>query len=374
MGFSLRRSAYGDLRGWSEDSVDRAFVAFRRSARQAISVGPYRTGRIGAGHEDFRPAFAAAAETGNQHLDAGAARRFFETWFLPYAITLDDGGSGLVTGFYEPVVEVRATPDARHVHPFLRPPLSLIKVLDPANPPTGIPEGFAFCMRDGETWRICPDRGAIETGALAGQGLEIAYAAEKADVFFAHVQGAARLDFGDGTRTRITYAAKSGHPFTGIGRLLVDRGEIPLGEISMQSIRSWLAAHPLQADGLMRENRSYIFFREAPVDDESLGPVAAAKVPLEPGRSMAVDRTIHTFGTPFFVSAPDLKDFAAARPFARLMIAQDTGSAILGPARGDLFTGSGDSAGDLAGAIRNHASFTILLPKIFDASRLARHG
>ena len=181
--------------------------------------------------------------------------------------------------------------------------------------------------------------------------------------FFAHVQGSARLDFGNGEVARITYAAKSGHPFTGIGRLLIERGEIPASEISMQSIRRWLRDNPQLSDALMWENRSFIFFDEVPVPDQSLGPVAAAKVPLEPGRSMAVDRLLHSFGTPFFVQAPKLKDFDGDKSFARLMIAQDTGSAILGPARGDLFTGSGDNAGELAGAVNAVARFTVLLPR-----------
>lgn len=374
MGFSLRRSGYTDLAGWSEDATDRAFAAFRRSALHAINIKPYRTGLVGAGHEAFLPAYAVAAAIADHGIDADAARQFFEDWFQPFVVEPNDGQSGLVTAFYEPVVHVRATPDAKYRHPFLRPPASLAKVEDQAHPPAGVPEGYAFFIERDGTAQICPDREAIETGALAGQDLEIAYAADKADVFFAHVQGAARLDFGDGIRKRITYAAKSGHPFTGIGRLLVDRGEISLDQISMQSIRSWLAGHPQQADRLMWQNRSYIFFREAVVEDETLGPVAAAKVPLEPGRSMAVDRSFHTFGTPVFVSAPNLKDFDADRPFARLMIAQDTGSAILGPARGDLFTGSGDRAGELAGAVRSDAGFAILLPKGFDPSKLSSHG
>lgn len=374
MRFSLRRSAFCELPGWSSDPMAGAFAAFRRSAQYAIHVKPYRAGLIGAGHGASLSACNAAVDTGDRDIGADAARQFFETWFNPHAVRPEEGQSGLVTAFYEPIVHVRATPDTDYRYPFLRPPDSLAKVDDPAHPPEGIPEGYAFCIeRDGAV-QTCPDREAIEKGALAGQYLEIAYAADKADVFFAHVQGAARLDFGDGTRTRITYAAKSGHPFTGIGRLLVDRGEITSDQISMQSIRSWLAGHPQQADQLMWQNRSYIFFREVSVEDEALGPVAAAKVPLEPGRSIAVDRAFHTFGTPIFVSAPNLKDFDGDRPFARLMIAQDTGSAILGPARGDLFTGSGHRAGELAGAVRSDASFTILLPKGFDPSKLSAHG
>src|SRR5690606_12670521 len=165
-----------------------------------------------------------------------------------------------------------------------------------------------------------------------------------------HVQGAARLRFGDGTQRRVTYAAKSGHRFTGPGGILVAMGEIPRAAISMQSIRQWLHAHPDRVDEILWRNRSYIFFRETALGDPDAGPVAAAKVQLESGRSVAVDRLIHTFGTPIYIDAPFLDRFGKA-PFRRLMIAQDTGSAIVGSARGDLFAGSGEAAGETAGAI-----------------------
>jgi len=130
----------------------------------------------------------------------------------------------------------------------------------------------------------------------------------------------------------------------------------------MQSIRAWFKAHPDRVNDILWQNRSYIFFREAPVDDAELGPIAAAKVPLTPGRSVAVDRLLHTFGTPFYIDAPTLTAFGQ-RPFRRLMIAQDTGSAITGPARGDLFAGSGDAAGEIAGVVRNAADFYALVPR-----------
>ena len=130
----------------------------------------------------------------------------------------------------------------------------------------------------------------------------------------------------------------------------------------MQSIRAWFAENPGRVDEILWHNRSYIFFREAEVDDPALGPVAAAKVPLTPGRSMAVDRLLHTFGTPFFIHAPELTAFGG-KPFRRLMIAQDTGSAIVGPARGDLFAGSGDAAGEIAGVVRAQADFFALIPR-----------
>lgn len=374
MSFSLRRTAFADLEGWFADDMTRAFDAFRRSARHALEIKPYRTGRFGLAHRHFLPAFVAAVENGDGVLSDGAAREFFQSRFQPYEIVPPAGETGLVTAFYEPVVSVRRQRDSEFRHAFLRPPARLVKIPDPMNPPEGIPPGYAFALQCEDGVRVCPDRNEIDTGALDGQDLEIAYAKDKADVFFAHVQGSARLDFGDGRQTRISYAAKSGHPFTAIGRLLVERGEILQKDISMQAIRRWIASHTDTADELMWQNRSFIFFDVFPVDDDRLGPVAAAKVPLEPGRSMAVDKTIHTFGTPFFVTAPDLTDFDGSGKFSRLMIAQDTGSAILGPARGDLFTGSGDMAGLQAGAVRNEATFVILLPVGTDPERLDAYG
>lgn len=345
-----------------------AFAAFRRSAIYALDIKPYRQGALAPSQAKFQAAFRAARDINLDILDRGAGRSFFENRFQPFDVFVNgldsDPMSGQVTAFYEPIIRASRIPTTSFRFPFLRKPAQLRKIEDPDIPPAGIEPGFAFAMDVGNDSReTCPDRRAIESGAFDGQGLEIAWVEDKVDVFFAHVQGSARLDFGNGEVARITYAAKSGHPFTGIGRVLVARGEIPASEISMQSIRRWLQDHPHRSDELMWENRSFIFFDEVPVPDQNLGPVAAAKVPLQPGRSMAVDRLLHSFGTPFFVQAPRLKDFDADKSFARLMIAQDTGSAILGPARGDLFTGSGDFAGELAGAVNAVARFTVLLPR-----------
>jgi membrane-bound lytic murein transglycosylase A len=181
------------------------------------------------------------------------------------------------------------------------------------------------------------------------------------DAFFIHIQGSARLALPDGRRMRVTYAAKTGHPFTAIGRILVEAGELSLAEATMDGIRGWLAERPERVRALLDRNRSFIFFREAAVEDERLGPVAAAKVPLTPMASIAVDRELHTFGTPFFIDAPTLGEIGG-EPFRRLLVAQDTGSAIVGPARADIFVGSGASAGSVAGRVRHPGDFFALLP------------
>ncbi len=348
--------SFDDLPGWRSDSPAAAFSAYRLSAvRQKVK--PYRTGSLGIEVAAFEPANAAARAV--ELLEDEAARTFFKSWFQPCRIVAD----GFVTGFYEPVVEASLVPTERFCVPLLGRPADLFEIDELDDRPPGLAPDLRFARRDADG-RLSAyfDRGEIERGALAGRGLEIAWLESCVDAFFIHVQGAARLRLAGGSERRVTYAAKSGHDFTGPGRLLVAMGEIAPDAVSMATIRAWLAANPDRIDEILWQNRSYIFFREAEVDDPDLGPIAAAKVPLTPGRSIAVDRTLHTFGTPFFVHAPTLDAFGAA-PFARLMIAQDTGSAIVGPARADLFAGSGDAAGDIAGGIRHPANLFALLPR-----------
>lgn len=353
----FRTVVFSDLPGWREAGHAQAFAAFRRSAFHVLTK-PYRTGALGVDFSAFADAYAAARAAGD--LDGEAARIFFESHFVPAAVA-PDAGYGFVTGFYEPEVEASPVRTDRFTVPLLSRPADLVDI-DDANRPDGLDPYLAFGRATDSGIVEYHDRRAIETGALAGQGLEVAWLADRVDAFFIHVQGAARLKLTDGRLVRVTYAAKSGQRFSGPGRILAGLGEIPLGEVTMQSIRAWFRAHPDRIDEILWQNRSYIFFREAPVEDARLGPIAAAKVPLTPGHSMAVDRLLHTFGTPFFIDAPTLTAFDG-KPLRRLMIAQDTGSAITGTARADLFAGSGEAAGEIAGVVKHPATFYALLPR-----------
>lgn len=354
----LRHADFDALPDWADDAHEEAFAAFRRCAVRAAEK-PYRSGSLGIRAEAFLSAYEEARAAGV--LGRQEARKFFERHFIPMAVTPDSGDAGFVTGFYEPIVRASAERTENFPFPLLARPADLVDI-DDTNRPAGFDPYLAFGRTTAEGVAEYYDRRAIELGALDGQGLEIAWLEDKVDAYFIHVQGAARLEMTDGMVRRVTYAAKSGHRFTGAGRVLVDLGEIPLADVTMQSIRRWLAARPERVDEILWQNRSYIFFREAEVEDPNLGPIAAAKVPLAAGRSVAVDRLLHTFGTPFFISAPDLTAFGGAG-FRRLMIAQDTGSAITGSARGDLFTGSGEAAGEIAGVIRAPADFFALVPR-----------
>ncbi|MBP2443081.1 murein transglycosylase A [Rhizobium leguminosarum] len=369
--FVLQAINFDNLEGWKDDDPSGLFEVMRSCRRQITDVKPYRTGSLGLSSEDLLPLLVAAEDFTPS--SPSSARAFFETHCRPFLIRRNDGNSGFVTAFYEPDIEVSERPDEVFRFPFYRRPDDLVD-LDDSNRPAGLDRSYTFGrLHDGRI-AAYPDRCAIDRGFLEGRGLEIAWAKSKVDVFFVHVQGAARLRYSDGRIGRITYAAKAGHPFSAVGKLLIDRGEIARADISMQTIRAWLARNPERVDEVLWHNRSYIFFRETPsramslrTADPEAGPIAAAKVPLLAGRSLAVDRMIHTFGFPFFIRAESLTHLDThldqGRPFRRLMLALDTGSAIVGPARGDIFTGSGDMAGERAGTVRNDADFAILIPK-----------
>ncbi|WP_377299059.1 murein transglycosylase A [Rhizobium sp. SGZ-381] len=358
--FSLKRLAFSDLRGWEIDDPRPLFSVMRQCLAHLERGKPYRTGSLGLSASELRPLLLAAGQA--EITDAASARAFFETHCIPFRIEQTEAKPGFVTAFYEPEVEVSESEESGYPFPFYRRPADLVD-LDDSNRPADMPFSYAFGRERSGVIDPYPDRRDIDQGYLKGRGLEIAWARSKVDVFFTHVQGAARLRYPDGSLRRITYDGKAGHPFSPIGKLLIDRGEIRPADISMQSIRKWLAQNPAKVDEVLWHNRSYIFFREAEVDDPALGPIAAAKVPLVPGRSLAVDRLIHTFGFPFFITSDTLTHLDSGRPFARLMLALDTGSAIVGPARGDIFTGSGDAAGEMAGTVRNSADFHILIPR-----------
>jgi membrane-bound lytic murein transglycosylase A len=353
--FRLRRLAFADLAGWDDDDHSTAWSAFRRSAAVAGEHPPRQRGP----GIDAR-ALAGVLATAGRAPDAltrEQARAFFEAAFVPHEV-IPASGRAFFTGYYEPEVAGSVVETPAFTVPIYRPPDDLVEV-DPGDPPPGLDPGFRFARRTADGLREHPDRAAIAAGALAGRGLELVWLADAVDAFFIHVQGSARVRLADGRVLRLTYAARTGHPYTPIGRVLVEAGALARHDVTMRTIRAWLAGHPAEAGPVMAQNRSYVFFREAPVGDPELGPVAAAKTPLTPMRSLAVDRTLMSFHTPVWIETA-LPDGA---PLRRLTIAQDTGSAIVGPGRGDVFFGSGEAAGEIAGAMKADGRFVVLVPR-----------
>ncbi len=353
---------FGAIEGWEADDHDAALACFRMSARRS-AVRPYTTKALGVSGA----LLAAIGESAlSQPASAIRARAFFEEHFRPFRV-VPLSGNGFVTGYFEPELQASPVRTTRFSYPLYARPADLADI-DDTTRPAGMDPSFMFARRRDGGYEEFPDRAAIEAGALAGKGLELAYIESPVDGFFVHIQGSARLQMPDGEVWRISYAGKSGHPFTPIGAWLVANGHLTREAVTMDSIRQWLLADEARARELMNRNRSFIFFQRTQQENPDLGPVAAAGVALTPGRSLAVDHRLHTFGTPVFVSTREPLP-GQALPFQRLMVAQDTGSAIIGPARGDLFIGSGREAGTLAGAVKHIADFTILLPRMQEPPR-----
>jgi membrane-bound lytic murein transglycosylase A len=366
---ALEPAGWAELDGWIGDDHATAFATFQASCRPIV-----RTGLL----NDVRPVRAALQAVCTRAVKSGAlneeaARQFFESNFLPVRIRKLGDAAGFLTGYYEPIVDGSRFPTREFTVPLYRRPPDLLAA-GAAQPGGPFPNnGRAF--RNSPSGDLVPyyDRGEIEDGALDGQHLEICWLRSATEALFIQIQGSARVRLEDGTLLRLNYDAHNGYPYVPVGRVLIDRKAIPREEMSMQRIREWMQANPDEAKDVRRQNRSVVFFRIVGLNDdrEALG---AQGIPLSAGRSIAVDKALHVYGTPFFIEADlPLAGARANTPFRRTMIAQDTGSAIVGPARADLYFGAGDEAGQVAGRIRQAGRFAILLPREIDPVAAGAH-
>jgi membrane-bound lytic murein transglycosylase A len=301
-----------------------------------------------------------------QPQDSDTARTFFEQNFQPVRIARLGEVEGLLTGYFEPIVQGSRFPNPEFHVPLYRRPPDLVAAGYKAGS-NAFPNKGTRIGRRNEQNQLVPyhDRGAIEGGALDGQKLEICWLKDPFDLLAIQIEGSERVILEDGTPLRVNYDSHNGYSFTSISRALIEHNLIPREEMSMQRIRAWMAAHPDEAQKVRAANRSYVFFRITGLSNEG-EPVGAQGVPLTPGRSIAVDQ-LHEYGTPFFIEANlPIESAKPVSSFRRLMIAQDTGSAIVGPARADLYWGAGDDAARIAGRIRHPGRFVMLLPRELD--------
>jgi len=366
---------WASLDGWASDDHAAAFAAFLASCRAltASSNAARRSPR-----EAVTPVGDALKESCERAvaaipLDEDGARKFFEDNFRPLHISKLGDSDGFLTGYYEPIIDGSRVPTGEFTAPLYRRPPNLTisgrRKLGDSFPSKGVKVGRRIGRR-----KIVPyyDRGEIEDGALDGWRLEICYLRSQIDVLFAQIQGSARIRLEDGTILRVNYDSHNGWPYTPVGRVLVERNIMTKDDVSMQRIRDWMEANLDAAKDVRRQNKSYVFFRitDLATEDEAVG---GEGVPLLPGRSIAVDRSLHVYGTPFFIAAdlPIANDKAATK-FRRLVFAQDTGSAIVGPARADIYFGAGDEAARIAGRIKNPGQFVMLLPRVLDPVEAGR--
>jgi membrane-bound lytic murein transglycosylase A len=357
--------AWSDIAGWSADDHLAAYKAFRTSCRPiaAQTKPPVEPKALGLSLRD--PCLVAR---GLELSDGPRAKAFFEENFTPLRISRLGDGEGFVTGYYEPVIDGSPTQNEVYNVPVYRRPSNLF-VRGTTQSSTGLPNKGQVFRKIGRR-KLVPyfDRAEIEDGAIEGRGLEICWLKNQTDLLFTQIQGSARVLLPDGTTLRINYDAHNGYPYTPVGRILIERNIVPRDQMSMQKIREWMEQNPDGANELRRQNKSYVFFREVQLSDKDEA-VGAQGVPLTPGRSIAVDKSLHVYGTPFFIEGELPIDSELSKtPFHRLMIAQDTGSAIVGPARADLYFGAGADAGKVAGRLKHNMRFVILVPKSLNPS------
>lgn len=332
-GLKLKPASYAVLPGWVQDDFVGTVPAFlktcqilaKRPADEA--VGPQG---LGGTVGDWQAPCAAARDL--KSADPLTTRNFFERWFVPFMAEDDRGKSGFFTGYYEAEIDAARRPDALHRYPLYAAPAGGTNLT----------------------------RAEIEAGGLKGQGLEFLWLKDPVDAFFLQVQGSGIVTLADGGEMRVGYAGNNGHSFVAIGKLMIEEGMVDRNAASMQSIRAWLRANPDRAQEIMNRNPRFIFFRE--VKD---GPVGAMGVTLTAGRSLAVDPAFVPLGVPLWLDTTwpvDHGNIKRGSPLRRLMLAQDTGSAIKGPVRGDFFWGSGEEALKFAGAMKNPGRWFMLLP------------
>ena len=343
MRFGLAPVDFSRLSGWADDHLSVAVPVFLRSCARFLrrpDTAPLDEpamvadfGRVG----DWRPICAAAALLTPG--DDAAARRFFEAGFVPMAASDQGTAAGLFTGYFEIELNGSRQRHGRYQTPIYRKPPEL-----------------------GSGFRAT--RAEIEDGALAGRGLELLWVDDPVDAFFMHIQGSGRVRLRNGASLRIGYDGQNGEPYVAVGRLLIERGVIPRDKLTMDAIRSWMKENPEAGVALRRENPSYVFFHEIAGE----GPIGAEGVALTAERSLAVDRAFIGLGIPIWLEADER--FAPAENVRRLLVSQDTGGAIKGPVRGDVFWGSGDAAASRAGVMNASGRYCLLLPRVV-AHRLA---
>jgi len=345
-----------DLPGWNTDALEAAWPALRIGCRALLTERE----RIKVWQAPCMAAVGISAAS------RSAVRAFFENHFSPYRISDADGhATGLVTGYFEPVLAGSRLRSAAFNVPLYAPPDDLLTV-DLAELHPELKDKRVRGRVDGT--KVVPywPRRDIERGAAELAGKALVYVSDPVEAFFLEIQGSGRVRLAGGSVIRLNYADQNGHPYRSIGRVLIDRGELPRERASLQGIIGWAKANPERLRALLDENPSYVFFREvpppAPGSLEALidGPIGTLGVPVLAGRTIAVDRSVVPLGAPIFLATTmPLSD----APLERLVLAQDTGGAIRGAVRADFFWGTGAEAGRQAGRMRQEGRMWLLWPK-----------
>lgn len=351
---TMTRKDFADLPGWKRTDPADALKAFRASCRDLAGKSPDQPmGGIGYGGtvRDWLPVCRAAARVGR-----AKARDFFETRFVPYQVTGGNRPAGLFTGYFEPEIAVSRTRTAQYDTPVYGVPPDLVGVDLGRFRTKFAGEHIAGRVVNG-TLLPYASRAEIDAGGIPGAPV-LLYAADPIALFFLQIQGSGRGLLPDGSVVRLAFAARNGQPYTAIGRVLVREGELRAEGLSLAVIRDWLKMHPERARAVMEQNASYIFLSLQPLGDPAAGAVGSEGVPLTSGASLAVDPRFHPFGVPMFVASRETD----GRSLRSVFVAQDSGGAIRGAVRADIYCGIGESAETRAGGLQSPGKLFVLLP------------
>ena len=370
LAFALKPSQFADLPGWQQDRMAEALPALRASCPRLLA----QTARPGPdGFAIFGPvaawqAFCAGLAALSPDDHAGL-RRLIEAEMQPVQVIGEGKPDGLFTGYYEPSLRGSRQRRPGYDVPIYGLPPDLVQVDLGQFRSDWRGQRTAGRVQNGFL-RPYDDRAAIEAGKLGDKAPVLAWAADPVDAFFLQIQGSGRIELADGGLMRVGFAGQNGHAYTAIGRVLIERGVLAREDVTMPRLKQWLAENPAEAPALLRENKSFVFFRELPPPaaigpdgPRPDGPLGAQGLPLSPGRSLAVDRSHLAMGLPLWLAASRPDAQAGEAQINRLMLAQDTGGAIRGAVRGDVFWGHGDDAEAIAGAMKHPGRYWLLLPK-----------
>ncbi|MBI1327604.1 MAG: murein transglycosylase [Alphaproteobacteria bacterium] len=353
----LAPATFSDLPSWplSDEQATGAGRALGASCEKILAKDAQKslTGGWAGTYADWKPLCQRFVMTSAR--SGASMQKFFEENFTPHLATNNGDADGLFTGYFVPTLKASLNKTGDFIYPIYTKPTDLISV------DLGLfKDEWAGKKLAGQLQKDrlvpYPDRAAIDTHGLT-EARVIAYTNDPVGLFFLHIQGSGAVELPDGTRMGVGYDGQNGHSYTAIGKVLMERGELEKGNVTMQSLKEWLATHQDQAASVMHENKSYVFFRRLEGD----GVIGAEGTVLTPHHSLAVDKNLMPYGIPLWVDIehPD----KSGNRIQNLMVTQDTGGAIKGAVRGDYFWGSGEEAAHFAGLMQSRGRYWVLLPK-----------
>ncbi len=359
----LTPTQFANLPDWSQDNHAQALIAFHHSCTEILTRPTAQTAFANFPEASDVKTWQRICKAAQQLTKPSQtqAQQFFEHWFTPYHITDQTNSQGLFTGYYLPLIKA-SLQKTKHYHvPIYALPTDLVKIDLGLFKPEWAQKKIVGQFTNNQTLQPYPDRIAINQGAIKNKARILLWGDNPIDVFFAQIQGSALVQLPDGKQMMIGYAGDNGRSYTAIGNILITQYGIDKKNMSMQTIRDWLQQHPTKIKTILNQDASYVFFKK--LNHEA--PLGTEQVPLTPERSLAIDINYLPFGAPLWLETTMP---SSTKTFRHLMIAQDSGGAIRGVVRGDIYWGSGDAVAHIAGNMQNSGRYWILLPRAVDDS------